>query len=196
MRGPTLATAALVFVLAVSGPLALAGSAVAQDAPDDPRATPTPTPEADEEIADQLGNLVIHEYDYDKTSNTFVMDMTWTGEAPEGVTMTEMLQLDSGGATQISFEEIRLAPGERTTVKMGAEIRSGGTAAILITTAQSVERGEALVLQDGDPSSYPAIPFDMAILFVGATAAVTAAGVFVFVFRIKRDEDHGKERIA
>ncbi|WP_436934990.1 hypothetical protein [Halovenus marina] len=194
MRGSTVATAALVFVLAVSGPLALAGTAVAQDAPDDPRATPTP--EADEEIADQLGDLIVHEYNYDDATNTFTMDLTWRGDAPESVTMTEMLELDSGGSTQISFKQLRLAPGERTTVKMGAEIRSGGTAAILITTTQSVDRNEALVLQDGDPSSYPDIPFDMAILFVGATAVVTAAGVFVFVFRIKRDEDHGKERIA
>lgn len=194
MRGTTLATTALVFVLAVSAPLALTGTAVAQDGPEDPRATPTP--EADEEIADQLGDLIIHEYDYDKSEKTFVMDMTWTGRAPEGVTMTEMLELDSGGATQISFEEIRLAPGERTTVEMDAEIRSGGTAAILITTSQSVERGEALVLQDGDPSSYPDISFDLAAALIALSALASAVVTFVFVFRIKRAETHETERIA
>lgn len=161
-------------------------------------ANETATPE--EEIAEQLGDLVIHSYEYtdgaDDEPGTFTIEMTWAGRAPEQVTLTEMIELDSGGSTQISFQQQRLRPDERTEITMDAEVRSGGTAAIMVTTAQSVENGEAVVLQDGDPRERPAIHFQNVILAVGLSSTLTAAGAFVFVLRRKHAEEYGKERIA
>ncbi|WP_143414131.1 hypothetical protein [Halovenus aranensis] len=153
----------------------------------------------DAEIAEQLGDLVIHSYEYvdgDEGPGRFTINMTWEGRAPEQVTLTEMLELDSGGSTQISFQQQRLTPGERTEVTMNAEVRSGGTAAILVSTASSVEEGEAVVLQDGDPTERPSIKFRSVIMAIGLSSVLTGAGAFIVVLRRKHTENRTKERIA
>jgi hypothetical protein len=195
---------ALVFmVLFGFGALAVASSgAVAQEQPDDPTeqndSTPTPAEELtpEEEIEDQLGNLVIHSYDYDGDTERMTIEMSWQGRAPTTATLTEMIELDSGGSTQISFQRQRLRPDERTEVKIGARQRTGGTAAVLLTTPESVDRGEGLVLQDGDPDEYPSIRFANVILGISLSAVGSAGLVFVFVVRKKHAEEYGKERVA
>jgi outer membrane biosynthesis protein TonB len=161
--------------------------------------TPEPTPEP-EQIEEQLGDLIIHSYDFDTNDagdgGVFTIKATWTGRAPEQTTLTEMIELDSAGSTQISFQQQRLRPGEKTTIKMDAAIRSGGTAAIMVTTSESVENGEAIVLQDGDPKERPAIKMRNVVFGMGLTSALTAVGAFVFVLRRKHQEEYGKERIA
>lgn len=195
---------ALVFmVLFGFGALAVASSgAVAQEQPDDPTeqndSTPTPAEELtpEEEIEDQLGDLVIHSYDYDGDTERMTIEMSWQGRAPTTATLTEMIELDSGGSTQISFQRQRLRPDERTEVKIGARQRTGGTAAVLLTTPESVDRGEGLVLQDGDPDEYPSIRFANVILGISLSAVGSAGLVFVFVVRKKHAEEYGKERVA
>jgi hypothetical protein len=180
-----------VFVLFVS--TALVAGASAQAAANQTADSP------DAEIAEQLGDLVIHSYEYedrDDGPGRFTINMTWTGRAPEQVTLTEMLELDSGGSTQISFQQQRLVPGERTEVTMNAEVRSGGTAAILVSTAESVENGEAVVLQDGDPTERPSLKFRSVIMAVGLSSVLTGAGAFIVVLRRKHTENRTKERIA
>jgi len=179
-------------VLVLFGVMGLAAISQAQEQPVNETAQDSP----DEEIAEQLGDLVIHSYDYSSETNTFTVEMTWTGRAPETATLTEMLELDSGGSTQISFQRQRLRPQERTEITMDAEIRSGGTAAIMVTTTESVDNGEAVVLQDGDPSERPAIRFGNVILAVGSTAVLASAGTFAFVLYRKHDDERGVERIA
>lgn len=182
----------LVFVLFVS--MALVSGVSAQDD------TPGNETVADEQIAEQLGDLIIHEYDYSDGEadepGEFTIEMTWGGRAPEQVTLTEMIELDSAGSTQISFQQQRLAPDKRTEITMDAEIRSGGTAAVMVTTTQSVEAGDAVVLQDGDPTERPTITFRNVVFAMGLTSALTGAGAFVFVLRRKHSKEYGKERIA
>jgi hypothetical protein len=195
---------ALVLVLLFGfGALAVASTgAVAQEQPDDPTeqndSTPTLAEELtpEEEIEDQLGDLVVHSYNYDGDIERMTIEMSWQGRAPTTVTLTEMIELDSGGSTQISFQRQRLRPDERTEVKIGARQRTGGTAAVLLTTPESVDRGEGLVLQDGDPDSYPAIGFTNVILGLSATSVLSAGFVFVIVVRKKHAEEYGKERVA
>jgi hypothetical protein len=203
-RGAMWAFVALVLVVLFGfGALAVASSgAVAQEQPGDPTeqndSTPTPAEELtpEEEIEDQLGDLVIHSYDYDGDTERMTIEMSWQGRAPTTVTLTEMIELDSGGSTQISFQRQRLRPDERTEVKIGARQRTGGTAAVLLTTPESVNRGEGLVLQDGDPDEYPSIRFANVVLGMSLTAVASAGVVFVVVVRKKHAEEYGKERIA
>ncbi|MFC7057237.1 hypothetical protein [Halovenus salina] len=178
-------------VLCVCATVALAAGASAQETGNE-----TTT---DQEITEQLGDLVVHSYAYEDTDDgpgRFTIDMTWTGRAPEQVTLTEMLELDSGGSTEISFQQQRLVPDQRTEITMNAEVRSGGTAAILVSTSESVERGEAVVLQDGDPTERPSIKFRNVVVAIGLSSALTGAGAFIVVLRRKNDENRTKERIA
>jgi len=201
-RGAMWAFVALVLVLLFGfGALAVASTgAVAQEQPDDPTEQNETSPgeelTPEEEIEDQLGDLVIHSYDHDGDTERMTIEMSWQGRAPTTVTLTEMIELDSGGSTQISFQRQRLRPDERTEVTIGARQRTGGTAAVLLTTPESVSNGEGLVLQDGDPDSYPAIGFTNVILGLSATSVLSAGFVFVIVVRKKHAEEYGKERVA
>jgi hypothetical protein len=199
-RGAMWAFVALVFVLLFGfGALAVASTgAIAQEQPDPEQNETTPEEELtpEEEIEDQLGDLVIHSYDYDGDTERMTIEMSWQGHAPTSVTLTEMIELDSGGSTQISFQRQRLRPDERTEVTIGVRQRTGGTAAVLLTTPESVDRGEGLVLQDGDPDEYPSIRFANVVLGMSLTAVASAGVVFVVVVRKKHAEEYGKERIA
>jgi len=150
--------------------------------------------EPDEELADQLGDLTVHEYSY--SDGQMTIQATWTGATPETVTLTEMIELDSEGSTAISFQQQRLIPGERTEITMAVEERSSGTAAVLLTTPQGTERNEALVLQAGEPTNWPTIGLDSAIAATGLSAAGAAAFTFVFVLRRKHAEEWGVSRKA
>lgn len=199
MRGLT-RILAFVFVLLVFSfgvsIIAVAGVNAQENPLDDDNENQSEYDELDEDVTEQLGDLVVHSYEYDSENEEMVIEATWTARGTTRVTLTEMLELDSAGATQISFERLRLTEDERTEITIGVEQRSGGTAAVLLTTPQSVQNGNALVLQAGDPSSYPDISFDLVVLSIGGTAALSAAAVFLIVFRIKRDEERDKERIA
>jgi hypothetical protein len=183
------------FVLCVFLIMALVAGASAQETTPAQNET---VPE--EEIAEQLGDLVIHEYNFERGTDSepgeWTFEVSWTGTVPELVTFTEMIELDEAGSTQISFQRQRLAPDERTEITVPAEIRSGGTAAMMITTPESVNAGNALVVQDGDPESRPAIRFQNVVLAIGLSSTLTAIGSFVFVLRRKHSEEYGKERIA
>jgi archaellum component FlaF (FlaF/FlaG flagellin family) len=145
------------------------------------------------QVADQLGDLVVHSYSYDEEEQEMTINATWTGSTSTQVTLTEMLTLDSEGSTQISFKQIRLDSGERTEITIGAE-KSDGTAAILVTTPQSVENSNALILQSGDGADRGPVPFGLASIAV-AGSAVGAAGLsFAFVRRDREGDDEAEDR--
>ncbi|TYT61800.1 hypothetical protein [Natrialba swarupiae] len=148
------------------------------------------------DVADQLGDLVIHSYEYDGESETMQIEATWVGSSPTTVTLTEMIELDSEGSTDISFQEQRLSPDESVTIEMGAEQRSGGTAAILVSTPQSVDNGNALVLQAGDAGGSTPIPFQWGVILVGLACATTGGGAFLVVRYFAQKETDRIERVA
>jgi hypothetical protein len=150
----------------------------------------------DEQVQDQLGDLVIHTYDYDGSTETMTIEASWTGRAPTRATFVEMIELDSGGSTKLSFQRIRLTPDQRTEITVSVEKRTGGTAAVLVTTPESIDRGDALVLQDGDPTDYPAIRFQNVLLAIFITSIGSAGMAFVFVLKKKHTEESGVDRIA
>ena len=150
--------------------------------------------EPDEEIADQLGDLIVHDYAY--AGGEMTIEATWTGRTPEMVTLTEMIELDSAGTTGISFQTQRLIPDERTKLTIAVEERSSGTAAVLLTTPQGTAMNEALVLQAGKPTNWPTIGLDSAIAGTALSAAGASALTFVFVLRRKHAEERGVSRKA
>lgn len=182
----------LVLVLGASSP------ASAQSV-DDPRAndsTGNETNDETTELANQLGALKIHSYSYDGDAQEMRITATWTGRAPTTATLTELIELDSGGSTQISFKKIRLLPDEKTEFTVGARERSGGTAAVLISTPESVQNNSAVVLQAGSPSERDPVPFNMAAGAVAAAAGLAVLVSIALVVRKKYAEEGGKERIA
>jgi len=143
---------------------------------------------------DQLGDLVVHPYDY--RNGRMDVTMTWEGRGTTQATLTEMIELDSEGTTAISFQTQRLLPGERTELTIDAEERTGGAAAVLVTTPQGTAMNEALVLQAGEPTETTLIPQRNAILGAALSAAGAAGLTFVFVLRRKHEDEQGVDRIA
>lgn len=188
----TLLLAFMALTLAIGAGL-IAASASAQELPgQNETVTPSET-----DVQDQLGDLVVHDYSYDAKSATMTIDMTWKGDRPETITLTEMIELDSAGSTTISFKTVRLFPGERHSIQIGAE-KSSGTAAVLLTTEQSVQNNDALVLQAGDGVERGPVPFGTASGLI-AVAAIGGAGLtFAAVVRSYREDEEGerRERIA
>lgn len=187
--GAVTITAILLFALTLA-----ISPATAQVA--DPRNQTTAEPTTS--VQNQLGDLVVHDYSYDASSGTMTIDMTWSGDRPETVTLTEMIELDQEGSTTISFKTVRLMPGERHSVEIGAEM-SSGTAAVMLTTTQSVEANNALVLQSGDGTDRDPVPFNYAAGFVGLAALGGAGMAFGLTARnyLNADDDEPEvERIA
>jgi len=171
--------------------LIAAAPASGQELPGDNESTPAPT-----KVTEQLGQLVVHDYSYD--GETMTISATWRGDGPTTATLTEMIEQDSAGATEISFKQVRLLPGEQTEITIALEERSSGTAAALLSTPESVERGNALVLQSGDAVSRGPIPFGTASILVGLAAVGGAGMAFALTARSYKDDDQGerRERIA
>jgi len=183
---------ALLVSLALAGTvLSVAVPATAQELPGDETETPHPT-----QVTEQLGDLVIHDYSYN--GDTMTITATWRGDLPTTLTLTEMIEQDSAGATEISFKQVRLVPGEQTEIEIALEERSSGTAAALLTTPESVENANALVLQSGDAVERGPIPFGTATVLVGLAAVGGAGMAFALTARSYRDDDQGerRERIA
>lgn len=164
----------------------VAGPTVAQD-------TGSGNESSTSEIYDELGDLTVETVEYG--SGTFEITMRWNGELTQQVSLTELIELDGSGSTGINIQQQRLRPDESTTVTIGAE-KHGGTAAVILSSEQSLSNGNALVIQSGSPSSREPVPFDLAALSVVASALIGVVISIVLVVRKKNAEERGKERIA
>lgn len=180
----------VLLAIALASAILCAGAASAQQLPGESNETADAA-----DLTNQLGDLAIHDYDYDDGEMT--ISATWRGSTPTTVTLTEMIELDSAGSTEISFKTVRLLPGDKTEITVAAEQRRG-TAAVMLTTPESIDNNNALVLQAGDPAGSSPIPFGTASLLIGA-AAVSGAGL-AFAFTAREHEDGGdaerRERLA
>lgn len=140
------------------------------------------------EVSDQLGDLVIHDYEYRAGAGVMVIEASWRGETPTTITLTEMVTLDSGGSATVSFKQVRILPDERTTIRVSVG-ESGGVAAVLLTTPESVEANEALILQEGKPTDDPFAIFEgVQGLLVGVGVSVLMAFLAAVVL-LKRESD-------
>jgi len=176
----------LIIILGVG--LIAAADASAQELPgENETETPEPT-----KVTEQLGKLVVHDYDYD--GETMTISATWRGTGPTTVTLTEMIEMDSGGATEISFKKVRLLPNDQTEIEIALEERESGTAAAMLTTPESVDNSAALVLQSGDAVDRGPIPFGTASTLIGAAAIGGAGMAFVLTARSYRDDHEGERR--
>lgn len=173
--------------LTLAAVLVLAGVAVAPAAAQDQASDDGNESESETTaLAAQLGALNVHSYNYD--GERMNITVTWTGETGTRVTLTEMLSLDSAGSAEISFKRVRLLPGRETQLTVAVEERPSGAAAVLVTTPESIERGDALVLQSGSPSTNEPVPFNLALGLAVLSAGGGAGAVFGYVRR-KRDSD-------
>lgn len=172
----TYITVALVLVLVLAGGLSGAAQAQEQNRTDSPNA----------EIYDQLGSLIVESVDYDGAQ--FDITVRWTGSLTQQVSLTELIELDGSGSQGISIQETRVVPGESTTITISAS-SSGGTAAVILSTKESLDNGNALVIQSGSPTTREPVPFDIAGLFVALTAAGTfGVGISILYRRRNKDE--------
>lgn len=152
-------------------------------------------PEDPTEVTDQLGDLVIHSYSYDGEEMT--ISASWRGNMSTTVTLTEMIEMDSGGSSKISFKRVRMLPDTRRNIKIQIDERSSGTAAVLLTTPESVENSNALILQEGDAKNRGPIPFSTASMLIGGAAIAGAGLAFAFTARAhENSEAERRERIA
>jgi hypothetical protein len=142
-------------------------------------------------IYDQLGDLVVHSYSYEDGEMT--LEVSWRGTTPETVTITEMVALDSGGSQRISFKKIRLLPDERTEITVSARMKDG-TAAVLLTTPQSVERSEALLVQHGAGSFDPFAGTTSSAGWIGGVS-VAVSMIGLAAVRAKRNDPEGPEEV-
>jgi hypothetical protein len=167
---------------------ATASTAVAQDQNDTDEIE-----EPENSIENELHDLLVRSVEY--ADGEFSLVVEWTGQTPETLTLTEMVQLDGSGTQGISMQTHRLYPGQQAEITIGAE-QSGGTAAVILSTRQSIERGDALVIQEGEPTTREPVPFNLAALSVIGSALIGVAISVVLVVRKKNAEERGKERIA
>ena len=144
----------LAFVLALAVlSVGVPATASAQEQPDNPLENETATEATDPtEVTEQLGRLVVHDYSYDGSRGVMTIEASWNGNVSTTVTITEMIQMDSGGAKEIGFKQIRIMPDQRRTIKISVEQQNSGSASVIVTTRQSIDAGRALVLQAGDAS--------------------------------------------
>lgn len=179
------------FVLAAIGVMVMASISTApvsaQSAGND-TATTTASEDESVEMADQLGDLVIHNYEYRAEGGEMVIEASWRGETPTTVTLTEMVTMDSGGSSQVTFKQVRLLPDTRTTIRVSVD-ESGDVAAVLLTTPESVDANEALILQEGSPTDDPFAIFEgIQGLLVGVGVSITMAFLAAVVL-LKRESD-------
>jgi len=146
-----------------------------------------------EEIYDELGQLTVETVEY--SGGQFEITMRWNGDTPEQVSLTELIELDSSGSTGISIQQQRLLPRATTTVTISAE-QSSGTAAVILSTESSIQNGNALVIQEGNPTDRDPVPFNLAAIAVGASALIGVGVSIALVVRKKNAEDKGVSRIA
>jgi hypothetical protein len=138
--------------------------------------------------------LVVRESTY--SGGEFTLTLEWTGVATETVTLTEMVELGGSGSQQINMQTQRLVEGNPVEVSIGAEKRGDGVAALLLSTRQSIENGNALVIQSGEPSSREPVPFNMAALFVIGAAGLSLGGALAWFRRLRDDETKQEERLV
>jgi hypothetical protein len=178
-----------VFVLAVIAVMVMASISTAPVSAQSAGNATTTAPEDDPvAVADQLGDLVIHDYEYRDGPGVMVIEATWTDRAPTTLTLTEIVTLDSGGSATISFKQVRLMPDERTEIRIAVD-GSDGVAAVLLTTPASVDQDEALILQEGAPTDDPFAIFEgVQGLLVGVGVSVTMAFLAALVL-LRRESD-------
>jgi len=154
--------------------------------------TQNQTDSPEQEIYDQLGDLIIEQVNYD--GSQFQITVRWTGDLTQQVSLTEFVELSGSGSQGINIKDTRVLPGESTELRIGAE-SSGGTAAVLLSTQESLANGNGLVIQSGSPTTREPVPFDIAGLFVALTAAGTFGVGISILYRRRNKDDRQRGRV-
>lgn len=145
----------------------------------------TPTPEAESEATVHVDSDVrVSEWSF--SDGEFHLELE--ADRPKVVTMTESIQ-QVEGATSISIEEQRVLTGTNEVVVPVEP--AGGEAALIISTSESLDNGEATVISTGiNDGSLPFAGTSATMGWVGGAATV----MFLFAvvaYRAKRKEpDH------
>lgn len=91
-------------------------------------------------------SLVVLDWDYSESSETFTIELRNEGDRPTQVTIQERTQHEEGAA-QFSINRERILPGD-TTISLTVE-EVTGEAAVALTTSESLEEGTGVVLSTG-----------------------------------------------
>jgi len=190
-RLQTLVLLAAVFAGAVLLASATAGTAAAQELPGQNETSD----EAPTEVTDQLGDLVIHSYDY--ADGEMTIDVTWRGAAPMQVSITEYVELGDEGVSDLGVKQVRILPDQRRQITIKLAQHSSGVAAAVLSTGQSVNDDtvrSAKLLQAGDATERGPVPFGWAAGLIGLAAIGGAGGAFAFTAREHEDDSAAERR--
>lgn len=111
-------------------------------------ATTEAAPEEEESIVYVDDEVKVLDYSYDEDREMFAVSLENEGEATRQVTITEVIQARDEASGSMGVQMISLSPGERT-VEVPVK-KTDGSAAVMIVTQQSLERGEGTFLRVGD----------------------------------------------
>jgi len=179
--------ALIIFIGLISliGLLAVAGSAAALDQVDPSNnSTQTPT-----QIEDQLGDLIIHDYQFIETDRGAILEIetTWRGETP---TTLGVSQLPSSGDRAV-ISNTRLLPRERSEISI--DLISSSDPAVAWTD-ESLARSRAAKLSAG--SSGSGLGTQVNSLQAIPLGAAIGAGLVGFVaYRKQRSESGSPDRL-
>jgi hypothetical protein len=133
----------LVVVCALFSLSAMAAVATAQE-------TATQTPEnssSETELRDQLGKLQIHEVRWFPESNRMSMTVSWQGSTPTTVSSIQMIDPDSS-SEKLGIDQTRIRPETKTNLTVSLTEMDP----VVVSTPESIERGEATVLSHNPQS--------------------------------------------
>lgn len=122
---------------------------VAAQAQANETATTTEAPANESDAVVYVDDVVkVTDYSYDAEREMFRVVLENEGDTTRQVTITEVIQARDEASGSMGVQMLSLSPGERT-VEVPVT-KTDGSAAVMIVTRQSLERGEGTFLRVGD----------------------------------------------
>lgn len=133
------------------------------------------------------GDLVITGWEYNRDREAMTIYFELTRERPKTVTITEAISVEDGGTGQMSIRQERLLPGKSSlTVRVSPS--PSGEAAVAVTTADSVDRGQGAYVSTGYVERNPFSHTTSTTGWIGGAILSLAFVVAAGVYRIRKEQ--------
>lgn len=181
---------ALVAVAAIAAaPMPIAAQA---DTPDNLTASNSSSPSADNESQDEIQGFeeqidpttTLRSWTYDADAEQFTL--TLESSETKRLTITEVVSSDEAQSGRLAIQKLTLRANKSKTVTMPAKTGPSGEAAIVISSAASIDNGQATFISTGQIDQNPFAAFGgTSGLFVGVgvTLAVALLAAWFVVYR-------------
>lgn len=150
---------------------------------DEPNATSTADEQEgeDEVVARVDSSIIVTDYRYNASTETFYVTLHNEGEDDVDVTITEQVERSKAGATTFGITVVDVDEGETVTASLSAR-RFDGTAGVTILTPEAVEQKTAIMLQESNQKDGRLIKGDATGGDVRAGGFFAGVGAVVLVF--------------